>query len=201
MERTRTIVVANGKGGVGKTTSAVAMAAVAVARGGWEHAVVIDGDTQASAARWLESSPIECVEVVEAPSGRLMRRALELDVDDDTLLLVDTPGHDDEVVAVALEGADAVVVPTRPGIIEVPRVAAMLRLVPSGTPHGVVVVAARAGTVALAETLAGWSDAGEQIWGVVPERVALASREIPLGIELAYAAVLDAALARQGATR
>ena len=47
------IVVTNLKGGVGKTTSTVYLAAVAAQRG-HTPVVVVDADRQASAAEWLE---------------------------------------------------------------------------------------------------------------------------------------------------
>jgi chromosome partitioning protein len=47
------IVVTNLKGGVGKTTTAVYLSAVAAARG-YDPVMVIDADRQASAAEWLE---------------------------------------------------------------------------------------------------------------------------------------------------
>ncbi len=46
------VVVTNLKGGVGKTTTAVYLAAVAVARG-YDEVLLIDADRQASSAEWL----------------------------------------------------------------------------------------------------------------------------------------------------
>jgi cellulose biosynthesis protein BcsQ len=59
------IVVTNLKGGVGKTTTTLYLAAVAASRG-HTPVVVVDADRQASAAEWLEERPIQGVEVVEA---------------------------------------------------------------------------------------------------------------------------------------
>ena len=69
------IVVTNLKGGVGKTTTTLYLAAVAASRG-HTPVVVVDADRQASAAEWLEERPIEGVEVVEAPSERTLARAM-----------------------------------------------------------------------------------------------------------------------------
>ena len=52
------IVVSNVKGGVGKTTTAVYLAAAAVERG-WNPVLLIDADRQASSAEWMEESPVE----------------------------------------------------------------------------------------------------------------------------------------------
>jgi chromosome partitioning protein len=69
------IVVTNLKGGVGKTTTAVYLSAVAVARG-HDPVLLIDADRQASSAEWLEERPVDGVTVVEAPSERTLTRAM-----------------------------------------------------------------------------------------------------------------------------
>lgn len=69
------VVVSNVKGGVGKTTTDVYLAAVAVARG-YDPVLLLDADRQASAAAWLEERPIEGVTVIEAPSQRTLARAM-----------------------------------------------------------------------------------------------------------------------------
>lgn len=52
------VVVCNVKGGVGKTTTSVYLAAAAVARG-YDPVLLIDADRQASSAEWLEERPVE----------------------------------------------------------------------------------------------------------------------------------------------
>ena len=69
------VVVTNLKGGVGKTTTTVYLAAVAASRG-HTPVVVVDADRQASAAEWLVERPLTGVEVVEAPSERTLARAM-----------------------------------------------------------------------------------------------------------------------------
>src|SRR5579862_96649 len=103
------LVVANVKGGVGKTTTAVYLASAAAARG-YDPVVLIDADRQASAAEWLEAQPLEGIEVVEAPSERTLTRAMTRH---DGLGVVDTPPGDERIVQSALATADAVVIPTR----------------------------------------------------------------------------------------
>src|ERR1700678_2016483 len=63
------IVVSNVKGGVGKTTTTIYLAAAAVARG-WDPVLVVDADRQASSAEWLEARPTGGIELVEGPSER-----------------------------------------------------------------------------------------------------------------------------------
>jgi chromosome partitioning protein len=165
------IVVASLKGGVGKSTAAVYLAAAAAARG-HSPVVLVDADRQASSAVWLEEHPVDGVEVVEAPSERTLKRAMAAD---GGITIVDTPPGDERLSQSAIAGADSVVVPTRAGGVEFARVAATLELVPARTPRGIVISSARLGTNDLEETIAWWRKEGVPVWSVVPERVAIAA--------------------------
>jgi chromosome partitioning protein len=165
------IVVANLKGGVGKSTTSVYLSAAAAARG-YEPVVLVDADRQASSAVWLEARPIDGVEVVEAPSERTLKKAMG---QDGGIVVVDTPPADERLIQSAIEAADAVVIPTRAGGVEFPRVALTLEMTPSRTPRGIVISAARLGTNDLEETIAWWKKEGVPVWGVIPERVGIAA--------------------------
>ena len=165
------LVVSNLKGGVGKTTTAVYLAAAAVAKG-HDPVVLVDADRQASSAEWLEERPVEGVTTIEAPSERTLARAMG---GHDGLGIVDTPPGDERLVQSALASADAVVIPTRAGGVEFSRVVATLELIPRNTPRGVVVCSARLGTNDLDETIAWWRAERVSIWGVIPERVGIAA--------------------------
>jgi chromosome partitioning protein len=164
------IVVANLKGGVGKTTTAVYLSAVAAARG--REVVLIDADRQASSAEWLEERPIEGVTVVEAPSERTLTRAMTRH---DGMAIVDTPPGDERLVQAAVNSADAVVIPTRAGGVEYARVAVTLELVPARVRRGVLIASARLGTNDLREAITWWKGEQVSIWGVIPERVGIAA--------------------------
>jgi chromosome partitioning protein len=165
------IVVSNVKGGVGKTTTSVYLAAAAVDRG-WDPVLLIDADRQASSAEWLEESPIEGVTLVEAPSERTVAKAL---AGNEGMAVVDTPPGDERIVRAALDRADAVVIPTRAGGVEYSRVVATLDMIGDGTPYGVVITAARLGTRDLDEAVRWWTESKVPIWGIVPERVGIAA--------------------------
>src|ERR1700735_4589653 len=109
------IVVSNLKGGVGKSTTAVYLAAAAASRG-YDPVLLIDADRQASTAEWFEQRPIDGVTLVEAPSERTVARAMARN---DGLGVIDTPPGDQRIVEAALAAADAVVVPTRAGGVEI----------------------------------------------------------------------------------
>jgi chromosome partitioning protein len=169
------VVSAALKGGVGKTTTAVYLAAVAVSNR--NSVYLIDADPQASAADWVESSSdewLQKVSVVEAPTDRLLLKALDRVAGGD-VAIVDTPPGQERLLTKALERASVVVVPTRVGGVETSRATAVVDMMPSGTPAGLVISSARTFTRDYQDALTQWSQAGVPVWGTVPERVAIAS--------------------------
>jgi chromosome partitioning protein len=169
------VVVAALKGGVGKTTTSVYLAAVAASNR--RSVSLVDADPQGSAADWIENSPDERLRklsVIEAPTDRLLTRAIER-VGDDDIAVIDTPPGSERLLAKALDRATAVVVPTRVGGVEAPRVAAVLEMMPAGLPVGLVICSARPVTRDYQEALAVWTASGVSVWGTVPERVAIAA--------------------------
>ena len=168
-------VVAALKGGVGKTTTSMYLAAIAAAS---RRAVtVIDSDPQASSADWVDASEteeFEGVELVEAPTERLLAKALT-SIEDEDVAIVDTPPGHERLLGKALEYANAVIIPTRVGGVETPRVEAVLEMVPRRVPSGLVICSARTYTRDYQEVVADWTQAGVAVWGSVPERVAIAA--------------------------
>ncbi len=165
------IVVSNVKGGVGKTTTAVYLAAVA-GRRGRGPVVLVDADPQGSTAEWYDADPLQGVELVEGPSVRTVGKAMN---QEDAIVVVDTPPGEGTVVQAALGRADAVVIPTRAGGVEPNRVMATLAMTPRNVPAGVVICSARLGTNDLDSTVEWWTDLKVPVWGIIPERVSIAS--------------------------
>jgi chromosome partitioning protein len=169
------VIVAALKGGVGKTTTSVYLSAIAASNR--REATLIDADPQASAADWVETSEddaFERVTLVEAPTDRMLVKALSK-LDGEDTAVVDTPPGNERLLAKAIEGADAIVIPTRIGGVETARVEAVLDLVPRRTPVGIVICSARTYTRDYQDVVAAWREAGVQVWGSVPERVSIAA--------------------------
>jgi chromosome partitioning protein len=169
------IVVAALKGGVGKTTTCVYLAAIAGEAG--RSVTLVDADAQASAADWVENSgdpAVDPIELVEAPTERLLIRALDR-ADDDQVTIVDSPPGNERLIGVALERADVVIIPTRVGGVEWPRVDVVRAMVPRRIPYGLAICSARTFTRDYDETVQYWGEQGVPVWGTIPERVAIAS--------------------------
>src|SRR3954453_23970186 len=119
------VVVAAWKGGVGKTTTSVSLSALAAASR--RDATLVDADPQASAADWLDNAEDEKfvrVHLVDGPTERLGSKGLAA-IWGDEVAIVDTPPGHERLLAKALDMADAVVLPTRVGGVETPRVEAV----------------------------------------------------------------------------
>lgn len=168
------VVVAAVKGGVGKTTTSVYLAALGAGR---RPVTIVDADPQAAASEWVEQANDERltkIDVVEAPTERLVTKALDrLGADD--LVVVDTPPAHDRMLAKIIERATVVVIPTRVGGIEVPRVETVLGMVPDRRPAGLVISSARTFTRDYQDALDTWSEARVPVWGTIPERVGIAA--------------------------
>jgi chromosome partitioning protein len=175
MVRRVIVVVSALKGGVGKTTSSIYLAAVAATTR--RPVVLIDADPQASAAEWLDGSDdqhLQKIDIVEAPTDRLLLKALD-NVTEEQVAVIDTPPGQERLLTKALERASAAVVPTRVGGVETTRTNAVLDLMPAGLPAGIVLASARTFTRDYQDALATWSASGVPVWGTVPERVAIAA--------------------------
>lgn len=168
-------MVAALKGGVGKTTTSVYLAALATSS--QRSATLVDADQQASAADWVEHSgdeSLERVTLVEAPTDRLLARALDR-IGNDDVAIIDTPPGNERFLAKAIDRADIVIMPTRVGGVETPGVEAVLNMVPTKVPVGLVICSARTYTRDYQDVLTTWAEAGVPVWASVPERVAIAA--------------------------
>lgn len=186
------VAVLNMKGGVGKTTSTVYLAAAAAAAG-VSPVVAVDADPQGSLSEWLEETPIPGVDLIDAPAARLVERVLEEHTGG--FVIVDTPPQVELILRAAIDNCDVALIPTRTGSTDPARVVTTLSLLPPGLPRGLVVTAARRGTRNLNDTVAGWQAQGERVIGVIPQRAGIetgaGSSELDRTGRIAYTAVLE----------
>lgn len=117
----KTVAVEAGKGGSGKTTTTLNLAVAAGMAG--KTVVVIDLDPQASAAGWKDSRAAEAPVVVSVPADRLSQ-ALQAARDGGAdLVLIDTAPHSESAALAAAKAADLILIPTRPGILDLRAIA------------------------------------------------------------------------------
>ena len=118
------VALVNLKGGVGKTTSALYLAAVAEERG--QDPVVLDADNERSALEWAGAGELP-FEVVAAQRDGLARQARSLEKEGHTVIL-DAPPNDREILRVAASVADRIVVPVAPTGVDVNRLRSTLEI-------------------------------------------------------------------------
>jgi chromosome partitioning protein len=133
----QTIAILSQKGGTGKTTISLHLAVAAQQAG--QAAVVIDLDPQASSAGWKDSRAADEPVVVSAPPTRLPQALQAARGGGAGLAIIDTAPHSGDVALAAAEAADLVLIPCRPGILDLRAIGTTARAVKlAGKPAYVV---------------------------------------------------------------
>lgn len=158
------VAVINLKGGVGKTTTALALATAAVREG--TPATVLDTDEQSSASLWAYAA-----EQAGSPLGFEVRSANLVDLKrlrpDDGLTVIDTPPTGN-VTDAAKDAADFVIVPTSPNTIDLQQTAdTVMSLEAAGKDYAVLVTKAERNTIAFKAAREFFSEKGTSIFDTV----------------------------------
>jgi len=112
----KVVAVISQKGGAGKTTLALHLAAAAEAAK--LSTVVIDLDPQASSADWKDSRKQETPVVITLPHTRLAQGLQAAREGGAKLAVIDTAPHSESAALAAVRAADLVLIPCRPGILD-----------------------------------------------------------------------------------
>lgn len=123
----RTVAILSQKGGAGKTTLALHLAAAASTKK--RPALVIDLDPQASAAGWKDSRADDNPVVVPLPHTRLTQGLQAARDGGAALVVVDTAPHSEGAAMAAARAADLILIPCRPGILDLRAIGTTAELV------------------------------------------------------------------------
>lgn len=122
-----TIAIISQKGGAGKTTLALHLAAAAQAAG--RVALVVDTDPQATASQWASWRQDAPPEVIDSPPPRLAAKVAAALGQGADLVVIDTPPHADSAARAAAEVADLVLIPCRPSAFDLAAIQTSAKLV------------------------------------------------------------------------
>ena len=121
-----TFLIASRKGGSGKTTLAVHLAALADRPR--SPALLIDADPQGSAKFWYDRRATKTPLLAVAAPGGVRKIVEDARAEKIGTIIIDSPPHDAAGIAALMRLADMVVIPTRPGPLDLAAVASTIEI-------------------------------------------------------------------------
>ena len=122
----RTLAILSQKGGTGKTTVAVHLAAAACAAG--KHVLMTDLDPQKSATEWSRMRTAESPALIEAKAGTLFVASHTAERAGVDLLLLDTRPAQDSDIAEAVRLSDLCLLVLRPSFFDIKAIGRTLEM-------------------------------------------------------------------------
>ncbi|MEM7729060.1 MAG: AAA family ATPase [Pseudomonadota bacterium] len=121
----KTITLASRKGGAGKTTLAAHLAVLALDRG---SVLLLDADPQGSLRWWWDQREGDAPQLAEVKAGALAETVKAAEGEGFATVVVDCAPHAEAGIAEAMRVADLVIVPCRPGPLDLAAVPATLAM-------------------------------------------------------------------------
>jgi chromosome partitioning protein len=168
-----TVAIISQKGGAGKTTLAIHLAAAAQETG--LVSLIVDTDPQATASQWAAWRRDTPPEVIDSPPPRLRAKIDAARAQGAQFVVIDTPPHADSAARAAVEIADLVLIPCRPSAFDLSAIQTTAKLVQLLRKPAFVVFTAGAPNAARI-----YAEAGELVAGfgtpacplILPDRAA-----------------------------
>jgi chromosome partitioning protein len=165
------LVIANQKGGVGKSTLA-ANFAVAAEAAGKGPAVLIDTDPQGTLSAWWNAREAETPDFSPTTIEELPQKLRELEGAGFAIAIIDTPPAITEAIRAVLEKAHLVVIPVRPSPHDLRAVGSTVDLVQrEGKPFVFALTQAKPNTRLTVTGVASLSAHGEVAPAIIHDRV------------------------------
>lgn len=134
----RVLVIASQKGGVGKSTLAVHLAAEATAQG--NRVLLLDLDPQGSTMEWANRRGDLPPDVSGANPASITKEISRATTEGYDLVVIDTAPHADHAALQAARAADLVAIPCRPSTFDIAAISATLDLCKLANKRAIVVL-------------------------------------------------------------
>lgn len=176
------IVIANRKGGAGKSTIACNMSAVLARMG--KNVVLVDTDPQGTAGRWIlarsECKDVREIAFIAAKPGKQLMQTIKQLAATFEYVMVDLQGEDSEENRYTMALADKIIIPAKPSNADLdvltesmkPMVERLMELKPSVSVHYVINEAPTNTRREVAESLSYLQD-----FNIIPVRTVIHDRK------------------------